>query len=373
MAKRSHIVIILLFCLYIGGFFITNLVLPDKDFSPKENRYLQTRPEFSLEKLFSGSFTSDYEAFCSDQFALRDRWIELKAALELGQGKGENNGIFLCEDEFLIDPFNAPPASELSRRAKIVSMLAENLDVPVTMALIPSSAEIYRDLLPNGAENDSQRQVIDRIYTLSGVPTTDIAGSLLLHRDEEIFYHTDHHWTSLGAFYAYEALSDTLGYSSAPLSAMTPTVVSDNFCGTTYSSSGFFWVHPDQIMTFVPEPESLISERYMTSTPVFSELYCEEMLDSKDQYRFFLGGNAPRVVLSTGNEDLPSLLLIRDSYSDSLAPFLLRHFSSIHLLDLRYYRSPISDYVRDNDIDQVCVIYSVKDFCEDGNLALMTQ
>ena len=373
MSKRSHIVIILLFTLYIGGFFVANLILPDKDFSPKENRYLQTRPEFSLEKLFNGSFTSDYESFCSDQFALRDRWIELKAALELGQGKGENNGIFLCKNEFLIEPFSAPPASELSRRAKIVSMLAENVDIPVTMALIPSSAEIFGELLPSGAENDSQQQVIDRIYSLAGVPAADIAGALRSHSDEEIFYRTDHHWTSLGAFYGYEALANALGYNPVPLEEMTPTVVSDNFCGTTYSSSGFFWVHPDQIMTFVPEPEDLVSERYMSVNPVFSELYCEEMLETKDQYRFFLGGNAPRVVLSTGNEDLPSLLLIRDSYSDSLSPFLLRHFSRIHLLDLRYFRSSIADYVRENDIDQVCVIYSVKDFCEDGNLALMTQ
>ena len=135
--------------------------LPDRDFSPLENRYLQTRPVFSFEKLFNGSFTSEYEAFCSDQFALRERWIELKAALELGQGKGENNGIFLCENEFLIEPFKAPSDGELSRRAKIVSMLAENAGIPVSLALIPSSAEIYDELLPVGAENDSQQQVID--------------------------------------------------------------------------------------------------------------------------------------------------------------------------------------------------------------------
>ena len=255
----------------------------------------------------------------------------------------------------------------------MVSMLAQNVDVPVSLALIPSSAEIYGELLPSGVKNDSQQRVIDTIYSLSGVPTADIAGAMRRCSGEEIYYRTDHHWTSLGAFRAYEALADTLGYTPVDLSELTPTVVSENFCGTTYSSSGFFWITPDRIMTYVPEPEDLTAERYTTSVPVTSELYCEEMLETKDQYRFFLGGNTPRAILRTGDDSLPSLLLIRDSYSDSLSPFLLRHFSEIHLLDLRYYRSSISAYVRENNIDQVCVIYSVKDFCEDGNLALMTQ
>ena len=373
MTKRRDLLIILLFCLYIGGFFVVNLILSDREFSPRENRYLQTMPSFSFEKLFGGSFTSEYEDYCSDQFALRDRWIELKAALELGQGKGSNNGIFLCENEFLIEPFKAPSDAELRRRAKMVSMLSENVDVPVSLALIPSSAEIYGDLLPSGVKNDSQQQVIDRVYELSGVSTADIAGSMRRSSGEEIYYRTDHHWTSLGAFRGYEALSVALGFTPVDLSELTPTVVSENFCGTTYSSSGFFWVTPDKIMTYVPEPEDLTAERYMTSVPASTELYCEEMLETKDQYRFFLGGNTPRVILRTGNEDLPSLLLIRDSYSDSLSPFLLRHFSEVHLLDLRYFRSSVSAYVRENSIDQVCVIYSVKDFCEDGNLALMTQ
>lgn len=373
MEKKTQFWIIFPFCLFIGAFSLASLLLPDKNFSPRENRYLQPRPDFSFSALFDGSYTRDYEKYCSDQFALRDLWIELKAALELGQGKRENNGVFLCEGERLIEPFTAPGENELIRRAALVETLSENLRVPVTLALIPSSAEIYGGLLPSGAANDSQRSVIGTVYDAIDVKCADILSALRNHSAEDVFYRTDHHWTSLGAYYAYAALGDTLGYTPVSLDSLFPQIVSESFCGTAYSSSGFFWVSPDRIETLVTASEALGVDRFESQVPVSASLYCEEMLDTKDQYRFFLGGNAPRVVIRTGRENAPSLLLIRDSFSDSLAPFLLSHFGEIHLLDLRYYRDSVSDYVKEHGIDQVCVIYSVTDFCTDANLALMTR
>ena len=70
---------------------------------------------------------------------------------------------------------------------------------------------------------------------------------------------------------------------------------------------------------------------------------------------------------------LPSLLIVRDSYTDSLLPFLLAHYSEIHLLDLRYYRDSVSRYAEENGIDTVLVLYSLSTFCTDQNLALLTQ
>ncbi len=373
MEKRKNLLVILPFCLFITVFFLWALLLPDREFSPRENRYLQTCPSFSFEKLFNGSFTKDFEAYSSDQFALRERWIELKAALELGQGKRENNGIFLCRDDRLIEAFSSPDGEELERRSAMVKRLADNVEAPVTLALIPTSAELYGEQLPEGVVNDSQQAVIDSVYTQAAVSGADIASSLRTHDEEDLFYRTDHHWTSLGAFRAYERLGNALGYSPLPLESFSPQIVSDSFCGTAYSSSGFFWIKPDRIETLVREPENLLIRRFESQEPVYGKLYCDEYLSTKDQYRFFLGGNAPRVVIDTGNPDAPSLLLIRDSFADSLVPFLLSHFGRIHLLDLRYYRDSVSDYVQENKIDQICVLYSVSDFCTDSNLALMTR
>ena len=373
MIKHKKYTVILLFCLFIAGFFLVNLLLPDNSFSQKENRYLQTMPHFSSRALFQGSFTRDFENYCADQFAGRDAWISLKARLELAQGKGENNGVFLCEGERLIEPFTAPAPAETERRTEIINALSEKAGVPVTLALIPTASEIYGDLLPLGAANDSQADVMDAVYSRFNGPAVDLLTPLREHAREDIFYRTDHHWTSQGAFLAYQALSETLGYEPMDRSSCQPEIVSEDFCGTTYSASGFFWVTPDRMEILCPTPDELTVERYDSGEPVVSTLYHEEMLETKDKYRFFLGGNSPRIVLDSGKEDLPSLLILRDSYSDSLTPFLLHHFSRIHLLDLRYYRNSIQEYIQEEDIDQVLVLYSVGNFCTDSNLMLMTQ
>ena len=373
MTKRGDRAIVLLFVIFLGAFFLLNLALPDKDFSPQENRYLQTLPDFSFSALFRGSYTRDFEAWCSDQFTGRDFWISLKARLELLQGKGENNGIFLCEGERLLEPFAAPEGPDLDRRILAVNMLAENAGVPVTLGLIPTAAELYADLLPEGARNDSQREIISYINARTAARTADLASPLSQHSGEPVFYRTDHHWTSLGAFYGYQALGDALGYVPNGPGSYTPEIVSEDFCGTAYSSSGFFWISPDEMEIFRPAPEDLQIERYENGVPVPGRLYAPEMLETKDKYRFFLGGNTSQAVIRTGNEGLPSLLILRDSYTDSLIPFLLDHFSEIHLLDLRYFRGSVLEYIQESAADQVLILYSVSNFCQDTNLALMTR
>ena len=373
MEKHKNRIIILLFSLFIGGFFLLNLILPDNSFSPKENRYLQTMPTFSARALFRGRFTADFEKYCADQFAFRDWWISRKARMELMQGKSENNGVFLCQGERLIEPFSAPAEGELDRRISAVKAFYDRVDVPVVLSLIPTASELYGELLPAGAPNDAQSEVIRYCCSEYAGPFADLMAPLEGHKGEELFYRTDHHWTSLGAFRAYQGLADALGYEAYDLDHYERQTVSEDFSGTAYSASGFFWVEPDRMEVFRPAPDGLLVERYESSEPLRSALYHEEMLETKDKYRFFLGGNAPRVVLHTGNDGLPSLLIVRDSYSDSLCPFLLDHFSSIHLLDLRYYRESVSEYVRSENIDQVLVLYSVNNFCTDSNLMMMAQ
>lgn len=373
MSRRANFTVALLFAVFIGGFFLANVVCSDQTFSPQENRELQTMPKFSFPSLFRGEFTAKMETYSSDQFILRDRWIELKARLELMQGKKANNGVFLCADGRLIEPFSGVEESELLKKAGYVETLSDGLRVPVTLALIPSAAELYASLLPDGVENQSQAEILQTVSENTSVPVVDIISSLREHTDEYIFYRTDHHWTTLGAFYAYQALGPALGYAPRGIDAFRPETVSRNFCGTTYSSSGFFWVEPDEMQIFLEPPAGVSVERFQGFVGEPASLYDYDMLSTKDKYRFFLGGNTPRAVIHTGNEGLPSLLILRDSYTDSLVPFLLAHFSEIHLLDLRYYLDSVSDYVETQGIDSVLVLYGLPNFCGDDNLALMTR
>ncbi len=372
MNKKALWAEALIFLAFIGAFFILNLVLPDRQFSEQENRYLQMRPEFSFKSLFSGDYTSKFETYTTDQFTFRDEWITLKAASELALGKQENNDVHLCENGTLIEGFKRPENSVLDSNMSALNTLVGNTDAKVYFALIPDKSDLYSSLLPKNAPNDSEKEVIDYCYGQSNATNVDIYSALSAHTDEYIFYRTDHHWTSLGAYYGLSALAESIGLPCPALDSYTDRhVVSEEFYGTTWSSSGFSWVDPDTMEIFVNAPESLKVTSYPQGSPVEGKLYDFSFLEKKDKYSMFMGGNCPMHVIETGNEDKPSLLILRDSYTDSLIPFLLDDFSEIHVLDLRYYRASLKAYIEQNDFDNVLVCYSVSNFCSDLNIFLL--
>lgn len=372
MNKKALWAEALIFLAFIGAFFILNLVLPDRQFSEQENRYLQMRPEFSFKSLFSGDYTSKFETYTTDQFTFRDEWITLKAASELALGKQENNDVHLCENGTLIEGFKRPESSVLDSNMSALNTLVGNTDAKVYFALIPDKSDLYSSLLPKNAPNDSEKEVIDYCYGQSNATNVDMYSALSAHKDEYIFYRTDHHWTSLGAYYGLSALAESMGLPCPALDSYTDRhVVSEEFYGTTWSSSGFSWVDPDTMEIFVNAPESLKVTSYPQGSPVEGKLYDFSFLEKKDKYSMFMGGNCPMHVIETGNEDKPSLLILRDSYTDSLIPFLLDDFSEIHVLDLRYYRASLKAYIEQNDFDNVLVCYSVSNFCSDSNIFLL--
>ncbi len=370
MSKKALWLQSLIFLGFIGLFFVLNIVLPDREFSEQENRYLQKLPSFSFEDLFDGTFTTDFEDYVTDQFAFRDSWTSLKARAELLSGKDENKGIFLCEGERLIEAFTLPEKDDLDFSLSSIDTLAKNSDIPVYFALIPSAAEIYGDMLPSGAPNASQKELINYAYSSVSAENVDMYSALSAHKDESIFYRTDHHWTTLGAYYGYTALAETMGFEPIPLSAYTEKVVSESFLGTTYSSSGFGWVEPESISSYVEQGDAIITN-YPKGAPVEGSLYVESFLEAKDKYSYFYGGNTPLLTIESGKEDLPSLLIVRDSYMDSLSPYLIEHFSTIHIVDLRYNNTSLKSYIEQNDIDNILVCYSVPNFCTDGNIFMV--
>lgn len=372
MNKKALWAEALIFLAFIGAFFILNLVLPDRQFSEQENRYLQMRPEFSFKSLFSGDYTSKFETYTTDQFTFRDEWITLKAASELALGKQENNDVHLCENGTLIEDFKRPENSVLDSNMSALNTLVGNTDAKVYFALIPDKSDLYSSLLPKNVPNDSEKEVIDYCYGQSNATNVDMYSALSAHKDEYIFYRTDHHWTSLGAYYGLSALAESMGLPCPALDSYTDRhVVSEKFYGTTWSSSGFSWVDPDTMEIFVNAPEGLKVTSYPQGSPVEGKLYDFSFLEKKDKYSMFMGGNCPMHVIEAGNEDKPSLLILRDSYTDSLIPFLLDDFSEIHVLDLRYYRASLKAYIAQNDFDNVLVCYSVSNFCSDSNIFLL--
>ena len=382
MSNKYNKFITALFCTFLGGMLVVSTLLPDKEMSELENRYLQKPPKFSVETVTDGTFMEQAEDYVADHIAGRDFWVAAKAWCERLSGKRENNGVYFGKQDTLLNRVDTPawedtPAQAgvsakqgLLTRLGFVDTLAGNVSVPVYLGIIPSSSAIWADRLPAGAPTADEFSLIDQMYFQSGASTIDMAGALAAHSGEDIYYRTDHHWTSLGAYYGANALLEEMGLPALKLEDYTRTTVSDSFYGTTFSTSGVRWVRPDRIDTYVPE-DGLTVTGYPNGTAQPGSLYVPEKLAEKDKYSFFLGGNQPLCVIQTQQKDAPKVLIVRDSYSDSLAPFLTQRFSELHLFDLRYNLTSVKSYVAEHDIDAVVVLYSFSNFVTGTNLFVL--
>ncbi len=374
MTKKYCIFLSALFCAFLGVFLVANAVSPDRTFSQMENRNLEQLPVPSVKTLLNGQFMKDFETYTTDQFVGRDGWIALKSTTERVLGKKENNNVYFAAGDTLISRFDEPDGEKVTNNLNYVNNFVENVDIPVTFSLIPTQACIWADRLPAGAPNASQTAILEQAKAaVPGASWADLYTPLWEHKGEDIFYRTDHHWTSLGAYYGHTGLATALGYTPVPLNDYTETVRSTEFYGTVFSSSGVRWVRPDTISTYVPDDGITVASHTYDNkgNPVEEprQLYDTSFLSVKDKYSMFLGGNQPLgVVKNANNPDGPRLLIIRDSYADSLVPFLTPTSLRSTCWILRYYKLSIADYIAQNGIDQALVLYSVPNFVTDSNL-----
>ena len=365
MSKTTQRVTTAVFCAFLALLGILHLVLPDRTFSPVENRNLRQVPAFTWRALREGSYTAALETYLEDQFPLRDGWMGLKTRWEWLLGKREFHDVFLCGGALI---GRVGEGDRWEQNLGYVDRLAEKTDIPVYLGLIPTAAEVWKDRLPHGADSADQSALLKEARG-TGAVWADIAGALAPHSEEPVFYRTDHHWTSLGAYYGYTALLEAMGETPLPLGKAE--TVSDDFYGTLYSSSGVHWVPPDTIERYVREDAVTVEDVYGGGK---HGLYVDSFLEEKDQYASFLGGNQPLYIVrnSAASSD-KKLLLVRDSYSDSLAPFLCRHFAEIHLLDLRYNKTSVAQYAADMGADGIAVLYSVDNFMKDADAVFLAQ
>ena len=238
-----------------------------------------------------------------------------------------------------MDHFTQISDGDLAQRVGYVNKLGANLDVPVYFSLVPDKSWAWAMFLPDNAPNVDDGSTLRRAEELCGDSVTFINLSLLgitcgntqSPDEDSSFYRTDHHWTSLGAYRGYYMLMDGMGL-------------------------------PQSVVYTQPVT------RYPEGSPIEGGLYYPEKLAAKDKYAYFLGGNQPLCVIQNPDAVNGKLLVIRDSYADSLAPFLAEEFQEVHLFDLRYNNTPLKQYVTDNSIDQVLVLYSANNFNTDKNL-----
>lgn len=379
MNKKYSIFITALFCTFVFGFGIAHFIIPDRDFSEQENTFLAQFKPPTWDTVRSGQFMEDFEKYFNQQFPLRDQWVRLKARSERALGKQENNKVYFGKDgQSLFAHFTELSDEELATRVGFVNKLGDNLDVPVYFSLVPDKSWAWAMFLPENAPNIDDGSTIEKAQALCGDNVNFISlkhlgitcGNTQSPDEDGSFYRTDHHWTTEGAYRGYMALMAGMG-RDIQIYEWSPALVSDQFYGTTYSSSGAGWVKPDSIYTMIPEGGTkghITVDRYPEGEPIPGGLYYPEKLEVKDKYAYFLGGNQPLCIIKNPDAQGGKLLVVRDSYSDSLAPFLAEEFQEVHLFDLRYNNKSLKQYVADNGIGQVLVLYSTNNFNTDKNL-----
>ena len=361
-----------IFLLFMVLAIVLNIFMPDKEYSESENRMLAQAPEFSLTNLASGKFMTDMEDYVTDQFVFRDQWINLKVLEDMALGKRESNGVYIGKQGYLMQvPENNIDDDSVNDNLNAIREFAQrHEDVNTVMSLVPNAAYILEQLTPaNAPVRDQSQDIALAEETVGDVLTfVDLTETMSSHRDEAIYYKTDHHWTSLGARYAFDTIYSALGISE-PAQDYTVYPVSHTFSGTLASKSGYDRSR-DTIDIYVPQDVSTeYVVNYVEEGEKTASMYESRALEQKDQYEVFFGGNHSRIDITTPVEENKNLLIFKDSYANCFIPFFQPYFRSIIVIDPRYYYDDVDRLVTDNSITDILFLYNVDTFMTDTPLA----
>lgn len=364
----------LLFLMMLGIICLFNLVSGDKEYSEKENRMLQQRPQFTLAGIESGRLMEQYESYLSDQFVGRNFWVSLKTRIDLLAGKRESNGVFKGKNHYLLEDIASPDQEQMAQNIEAIESFENKYqDIPMYMMLVPNAANIESGKLPGFAVTEDQNQIFRNIQKELGdyINWVDVTKTLKKHKSEDIYYHTDHHWTTLGAFYAFQELASSMKLDTSKVSEWKSYAVTSEFNGTLSATSGYETGYEEPIYIYAPEniedaPEVVVN--YVNEKKKTATLYDSSKLKEKDKYAMFLGGNYPMIDIRTTADTTDRLLLIKDSYANCLVPFLVPYYREIIIIDPRYYYGDITEVMESNKITSVLFLYNGNTFVEDNSI-----
>lgn len=395
MSKWNNRITVFGFLILLGIMILIGLLTPNRVFSPEENRDLQQRPKLSLQQIFTGQFMKDFETYTADQFPGRDRWVGIKTRADLAIGKKDNGQVYFGKNHYLfpIDQIDEKQMEEnlstLTQFIQNISKVKPKLEISVMMA--PTSSQVMSFDLPKHAPVPDESKLIGQVKKAveqasikSGAkkpifvdPQAALTGALASHGKEQLYYRTDHHWTTLGAYTAYQTWARSVGLSPEPTDRFDILPVSRDFYGTTQSKTGLGGLMPDTIYTYEQKGGSRVVSVTLKDTDAnggirkAQSLYDPSYLKKKDKYSYFLGGNHSLVDIQTDVANGKTLLLIKDSYANCFVPFLTNHYQRIVMVDLRYNKESLLPLIKEIQASDVMVLYNIIQFANDRNLVYL--
>ena len=355
---------------------VINLALPKKSFSEKENRVLASFPSFSMSGFTGGRLETQIEDYANDHFMLRDLWVSFRSNFNRLLGKSEQNGVYLGKDGYLLESFAVPDDSFTAGVSDALSDFAMgHPSLNMYMLLAPTSVNILKDHLPAFAPEADQDHYIDTIrtnVTSAGMRFIDVRDTFRSRPDEQLYYRTDHHWTTLGAYYAYNLLAQEMQFD-ASLVTYEKLPASTRFQGTLAAKSGFRQNLYDELDVFLPTDATSYEYvvTYVDDRKKVASFYASEKLATRDKYAMFFDGNHAQVRIYTPAAEDRTLLVIKDSYANSLVPFLSPNYRNIIMIDPRYYYGSLDDLIAADEVDDVLFLYNANTFFSDNSLELL--
>ena len=337
------------------------IVLPKSRVSENENRYLAKFPDLTRESIFSGDAMEEIEIYINDHFPFRDFLVGIQSNMDKLIGKKELNGIYICEDEFLIQSYEGYDADAMDRHVNILNEFSDTDSYTTYFMLAPTSSGIYHDKKPKHNTDESQIESIKAFYEgLQSITPIDVHTALNNQKENQLYFRLDHHWNADGAYIAYAKFCSELSIEPYAKDDFDAEIITEDFCGTYYSKSTYYGFAPDTIERFTPKFEYDYTVEYIKENEITDTLYNEEHLNTKDKYAYFLDGNHSQIkIVNSAVDDGSKILIAKDSYANIFIPFLVNHYSEVYVIDMRFFTQPLSEYAVENGIDTVLFLYNV--------------
>lgn len=366
---------LVLFLVFISA---GSFLAPDREFSANENRYLAESPEISVDAILDCEFQDGLEEYLNDQIWGRDAWITIKTAIQKAMGDTDIGGAYVGKDGYDFEKITSDDVDDklFERNIKQVQKFFATCSQTIapsrlSFLLVPTSGLILSDKLPENAPLFDQAAYIDAVQQgMTDYNFIDVREELFAKKDEGIYYRTDHHWTSKGAFIAYAKYCDAVGLNVPQEEDYIVTTVTDKFRGSLYSKILDYDSAYDSIQIY--EKTGTEASYVVTLNGEEAEgFYHYDQLKEKDKYLFFFGGNYSEVAIHKEGEtegEERNLLLVKDSFANTFAPLVAENYDNIYMIDLRYYRGDMQTYLEEKNITDVLVLYNVSNFISDKNM-----
>ena len=372
IVRIKKLILPVLFAVFIIGISFLTFVLPKDKYSENEKRYLAEFPEFSIKSVLNGEFQNGFESYVSDHVFGRNFFVGLNSYFSLLMGRNTVSDIYFAKDGYLINAPKAQGTENFEKNLKNFNEFTKKVDVASSIMIVPSTGYIMKDKLPAFAKKyeDSSLFELAASFTpaISFIDARSVLFNAVDNENKQVYYRTDHHLTSEGTYELYKLYCSSNGLTY-PKKEWYDIKKAEGFSGTTFAGSGYLLTKPDTVEMWIPKNKVKVTIDDSNKVNTYESMFFEKHLEADDKYPVFLDGNHALTTIENLNSDGENLLIIKDSYAHSLAPFLSYNYKKIVLVDMRYYRKSVSELIEENEIDEILYIYGTDSLITDTNSA----